>query len=269
MQSYVKCNGHSSRVFHVRQGVGQGRVLSAWLFTLYINDLLHELDSSRYGLCLPWGKTPGILLADDTTLLSCSTSGMQGIMNIVYNYANKWHLKFNASKSAILVFNNNCNQLSPNVYIGKNKLPVKTSVVYAGVRICTSRSTSAHTLEVCEKLRLLVNVNHNHGLYFGGLNPLHAIRIWQNVILPCALYGCNVWCELSTKEYDMLERVQKYFSKKVQGLSKRSNSTVARSCLSLIPIKSYIEQRTLIFLGRLIHADFGFVLLQNFLQKQY
>ena len=92
-------------------------------------------------------------------------------------------------------------------------------------------------------------------MYFGALNPLPAVRIWQNVILPCGLYACSVWCALSQREYDMLEAVQRYFCKKIQGLSKRASSVVVRDCLGLTSVQSYIEQKALILFVRLCNSD--------------
>lgn len=59
-----------SRTIHVKQGVNRGRVLSAWLFRLYINDLLYSSVDSGRGKCLPWGNTTAILLYNDTALLA-------------------------------------------------------------------------------------------------------------------------------------------------------------------------------------------------------
>ena len=46
MYSCVSYAEYKSDMFHVKQGVGQGRVISAWLFTLYINELLNQLNNA-------------------------------------------------------------------------------------------------------------------------------------------------------------------------------------------------------------------------------
>ena len=126
----------TSNVFHVKQGVGQGRVLSAWLFALYINDLFYAIDNSKRGLCLLWANTSGILLADDTTLLSCTPGGLQCLLNVINQYASKWHLKYNTSKSSFLLFGNIHKTPCPDLFIGLQKVPKKSSVVYAITIIC-------------------------------------------------------------------------------------------------------------------------------------
>jgi hypothetical protein len=72
MQSCVMYENKPSRIFGVKQGVGQGRVLSAWMFLVYINDLLVDLTSSGLGISLFDIRIPGILLCDDTTITSHS-----------------------------------------------------------------------------------------------------------------------------------------------------------------------------------------------------
>lgn len=93
-----------SQVFRIQQGVGQGRVLSAWLFSVFINDLIYELIDTNRGLLVGTLNIPSILLADDTTLLSASPNGVQTLLDVVHLYATKWRLKYNATKSSVLVY---------------------------------------------------------------------------------------------------------------------------------------------------------------------
>ncbi|CAG2239638.1 unnamed protein product [Mytilus edulis] len=102
--AHVQHSGLTSQVFRIEQGVGQGRVLSAWLFSLFINDLICELLSTHCGLLVGPISIPTILLADDTTLLSATVNGAQTLLNVVNSYALKWRLKYNASKSSVLTF---------------------------------------------------------------------------------------------------------------------------------------------------------------------
>ena len=102
--AHVQYNGYVSDKFLISQGVGQGRVLSAWLFSLYINDLIEQLKSTKCGLALCDMNIPAILLADDTTLLSPSPTGLPKLLDCVQNYAYKWRLKYNGTKSCVMVF---------------------------------------------------------------------------------------------------------------------------------------------------------------------
>ena len=247
MQSCVKLGQFTSSPFPIKQGVGQDCVLSAWLFSLYINDLLYELEDLQKGLMLPWGNMPGMLLADDTTVASGAIDGLQSALNLCFNYSCRWHLKYNANKSVFLMFGNAQKITCPSLYIGDKLIPQNDHVIYAGLFISTALSTHERTQKSCEKLRMLANSNRCHGLCFGDLHPISAIGVWNRVILPCALFACELWCKLTSKEYEYLEKSQAYFCKYIQGLSKYISTMVARDCLALLSVQAYIEKRCLTF----------------------
>ena len=73
--------------FAISHGVGQRRVISAWFFSLYINDLISELKAVNSGISISDLNIPAILLADDATLLSTSAHGLQILLDCVQNYA--------------------------------------------------------------------------------------------------------------------------------------------------------------------------------------
>ena len=56
-----------SESYPLKYSVGQGRVLSAWLFVVYIDDLHKELQDTRCGLMVSNTTISVILLVDDAT----------------------------------------------------------------------------------------------------------------------------------------------------------------------------------------------------------
>lgn len=71
-------------MFRIDQRVGQGRVLSAWLFSVCIYDFICELMSTNCELLVGPISIPTILLADDTTF-----NGAHTLLNVVNNYTFK------------------------------------------------------------------------------------------------------------------------------------------------------------------------------------
>jgi len=63
--------------FDVKCGVRQGGVLSPYLFSMYIDDLIKELRHSGHGLYVGMVFIGCILYADDTVVLSGSCFGLQ------------------------------------------------------------------------------------------------------------------------------------------------------------------------------------------------
>ena len=101
--AHVQYNGFISNNFAISQGVGQGRVISAWFFSLYINDLISELKAVNSGISINDLNIRAILLADDTTLLSTSAHGLQRLLDYVQNYACRWRLMYNGTKSCFML----------------------------------------------------------------------------------------------------------------------------------------------------------------------
>ena len=73
----VKWCGHSSQRFNVSNGVRQGAVSSAFLFSVYIDDLLVQLEKSQLGCYIHGCFYGAFVFADDIFLLSASVSGLQ------------------------------------------------------------------------------------------------------------------------------------------------------------------------------------------------
>lgn len=90
MYSCVKCQGQRSYWFPVLQGTGQGGVLSPFLYLLYINDLLYQLESSGLGFCIYDINCCCPSVADDMLLGSYSKVGLDKMMNICFGYSVRW-----------------------------------------------------------------------------------------------------------------------------------------------------------------------------------
>jgi len=86
MKSSVLWNNVLGDIFAVNCGVRQGGVLSAILFSIYVDDLIDELRNSGYGRLF----VGCILYADDILLLSSSCYGLQSMLNVCAEFRNKW-----------------------------------------------------------------------------------------------------------------------------------------------------------------------------------
>ena len=90
----IQWEGVKSRSFNTFNGVKQGGVISPILFSIYYDELITRLSSSRYG-CLSSGKFVGALShADDITLICPSLHGLQEMVKM-------YHVTFNDKKKQI------------------------------------------------------------------------------------------------------------------------------------------------------------------------
>ena len=82
---------------NVEAGIPQGSILGPLLFLFYINDIVEHIESDIN------------LFADDTSLLELvsdpvvSVQRVQGDLITLENWAKKWRVTFNASKTDLLI----------------------------------------------------------------------------------------------------------------------------------------------------------------------
>ena len=89
-KSAVLLKGEKSDTFTIEQGVAQGCSLSPILFSVFINDLLNEVEQIGLGIQLSSGKTVGgMLFADDFVGISDSKESLQKLLDVVYSYCSK------------------------------------------------------------------------------------------------------------------------------------------------------------------------------------
>ena len=251
--SFVSHSGEISNVYPVKQGVGQGRVMSAWFFLVYINDLIAMLRSAQCGIYVYGQHMPAILLADDTTIISTSPSGLQRLLNIVNLYADKWRLTYNATKSKIVIFQKSKTVLSFEYSLGETALELFPSVTYGGILLTYNLLCKTRVDDYCRKARQHVNSLRPLGLNQSGLHPATCVKIWQRFVLKTSFYGCELLSNIHGKDIILLETTQRYFARCVQGMDKRSSTGSTIANLGLISMIGYIDQCKLQFIGSLFN----------------
>lgn len=87
MFSCVRGRGYKSAWFSVRQGTRQSGVISAFLYLIFMNELLYDLEAAGLGFCL-YGISCGFpTVADDMLVGSYSVAGLEEVLAICPNYA--------------------------------------------------------------------------------------------------------------------------------------------------------------------------------------
>ena len=92
-RSTVLLEGEKSAMFSVEQGEAQGCSLSPILFSVFINDLLKDVEQAELGIQLSSGKRVGGIFSDVFVGVSDSRESLQKLIDVVHGYCNKWRLK--------------------------------------------------------------------------------------------------------------------------------------------------------------------------------
>lgn len=93
-----------SEYFDTSNGVKQGGVLSAILFSLYIDPLLMKLQESGYGCHINGIYTGALSYADDITISCPSITGLNEMLKICHNFAIENNILFNDKKTVCIKY---------------------------------------------------------------------------------------------------------------------------------------------------------------------
>ena len=107
VQACVRCGSENTEYFKSLQGLKQGCLASPTLFSLFINELAHDIISQgKHGLQFSPNDIDIfiMLFADDIILLSATIAGLQNQITALYNAANRLRLQVNFSKTKVMVF---------------------------------------------------------------------------------------------------------------------------------------------------------------------
>ena len=130
-RSAVFLEGEKSNTSILEQGVAQDCSLSPILFSVFINDLLIEVEKAGLGVQLNNGKNiGGLLFADDFVGMSNSRENLQKLIDVVHKYCNRWRLKVNVSKYAVVVFSKS--KVPGSWTWGEHTIPQASSYCYLG-----------------------------------------------------------------------------------------------------------------------------------------
>ena len=106
VQACVRCGSENTEYFKSLQGLKQGCLASPTLFSLFINELAHNIISQgKHGLQFSPNDIEIFIMsfADDIILLSATIAGLQNQITALYNDANRLRLQVNFNKTKVML----------------------------------------------------------------------------------------------------------------------------------------------------------------------
>lgn len=255
MSSCVRHQGCKSDWFPILQGTRQGGVISPFLYLIFLNDLLYELEASGLGMCFYNVDLSCPTVADDMLVESYSKAGLEGLINICLKYSYTWRFLHSANKSAVVVYNEKKSDFmrTKRVWkLGEDFIPEKEQYKHLGI-LCDKYMTFDNIVaEACRKIKGTFLSIINCGLHDDGLNPITSRQIYNSVVLLKALYGSELWSRLLPNGILSLERAHRFCIKFMQCLPRGTSTDVALTLLGSNSIEVEIDRRKLVFLNNCV-----------------
>ena len=173
---------------------GQGRILTPFMYKVYVNGLLGVLTNHCYAIFINGLRIPSPSFADDITLLVLHPSFLKTFMSICYRYGIKWRYEFNHSKSRIVTFDESKPQhfesMKNRVWLlGDTMVDELYEYKNLGVLKNYVGSFSSNVEDNIDKIRKkswldFCSYNFDHRK----INPLVYMKLWKQACLPSLLF---------------------------------------------------------------------------------
>ena len=207
----VVVNGSKSESLDVKAGVPQGSRLGPLLFLIYMNDIVDDIESDI------------LIFADDTSLFATGSDPSETALILnrdlekISNWATKWKVKFNASKTKDIIFSNKFLNNSPPLLFDNSCIERVNLHKHLGVYLSSSLDWGKQINEVCLKANRKLSVLRSVKL----LSRQTLDVLYKLTVRSVIDYALPVYCNtLKQSELSRLENVQYRAAKLVTGASK-------------------------------------------------
>ena len=248
----VRVMGHFSEWYALTCGIHQGGYLSLIKYVAFTSPLLEEIRDS--GLCCNIYKTPSapVGYADDMAAACPSKHNVDMVINSAYQHGCTWRYEFNAEKSAVLSFGETTRERASNskyreFNLGGQKVKERERYDHLGVITSCDENDSTRVNERLSKARKVLNVATGIGIKRKGLNMFTCNAVFWNIVVPTALFGCEVWF-LTANDITDIEKFQVYAGKRLQRLHPHTPNICSFAALGWIHLEILIWIRKVIFI---------------------
>ena len=179
----------------ISNGVKQGGVLSPWLFTVYMDELLQRLSMVDGGCRIGCMYAGALCYADDIVLLAPTSTALDRMLRVVENFATTYKMTFNPLKSSFVTHSVDAQKY--NFRLMGREIPHCLRVKHLGL--------------ISGENACVANVKEAIGDLYGRTNCVvaqfrhvpHNIRIHLFESFCLHMYGCELWnpCSASAEHF--------------------------------------------------------------------
>ena len=195
---------------------------------------------------------------------------LQILIDICVHYFHLWRLEYNALKCNVLVCNETdaaYKRSNRQWKLGNANLSETDKYTHQGI-VCTKKmDMKANIVKASSQIRKLFFGLISSNFSEQDLNPLKWKRIYETIVLPKALHGCELWSNMSQTDMLLLERSHRLCLKIMQGIGRYTRTYITVNFLGSLNVQFEIEKRKTSLLGKLCRLDPHFAVKRLFLHR--
>jgi len=204
----VKVNNKVSEYIPVRSGVPQGSVLGPVLFLLYVNDLV---DLFGPGLTAK-------LFADDVKIYAVITDvndtvAFQAGLDALNAWSVDWQLPISVNKCSVLHLGRK--NIDHTYQLNGVSLPDVKEVTDLGIKVDSNLRFVKHYRFISNKAQQRASLILRT---FRSRDPILLFKAFSVYVRPLLEYCSPVWAPVYVTDVELIERVQRRFTKRLNGL---------------------------------------------------
>ena len=243
----VTWNSMKSNNFNVKNGVRQGAILSAVLFTVYIDELLLRLQQQQLGCHIDGLYAGALAYADDVTLLCPTLDGLKKMIVTLEQFGLEFKMRFNPTKTKCMKFALNHKKSAdiPPVIITGRQIEWVDSFRHLGAHVTYDLSD---TVDIEQK--------RNHFIRQANyvIHSFSACPSWLKSKLiqtyATALYGSQAW-QLDNRALDRIRTAWNIVQRKVWRLPWRAHSVLLPLLAQTPNLMQQVKKRTANFIKKM------------------
>ena len=241
------------------------------LFNIFLDDLLIDLTSTDQGASIGSKRYNNFAYADDVTVYSATTTGLQLLIDKCASYAKYWRFSYGLKKTKCLISGKKMFMNEPKWMLDGTCLENVQSLTILGTVYSNDGNYVQHTDSRIMACRRSIYGLQGIGMNYPGLMSDTKAHIWKTVGVPTLTSGMDS-LPLTKCQMNKLESMQGSMIKRCLGLAKRNHHQNLLRALNIPRIEHVLRNQTASLFNRICNnaspaKDLNMYMLSLFVTK--